>query len=177
MAWPALLPVPDHLLFDAVLHRLQEAAGSGSTSDGADALIGGWIYLGLVFDADPLGIVSIEPNQLNIFVAVAFASSPGVFRIVRGLVMDIKTRDYVGRPDARRDAVVHHALGNPAQCARAADRRCLPAHRLHDHPARHARLFRSRPGAGKPRLGHGDQGRQPFLLRSFIHPALPPTSR
>ena len=27
-----------------------------------------------VFDADPLGIVHIEPNELNIFVAVAFAS-------------------------------------------------------------------------------------------------------
>jgi len=59
------------------------------------ALIGGWIYAGLVFNADPLGIVSIEPNELNIFVAVAFASSPGVFRIVRGLVLDIRTREYI----------------------------------------------------------------------------------
>ena len=58
-------------------------------------VIGGWIYIGLVFDADPLGIVSIEPNELNIFVAVAFASSPGVFRIVRGLTLDIKTREYI----------------------------------------------------------------------------------
>ena len=58
-------------------------------------LIGGWLYAGLVFDADPLGIVSIEPNELNIFVAVAFASSPGVFRIVRGLTLDIKTREYI----------------------------------------------------------------------------------
>ena len=31
----------------------------------------------------------------NIFAAVVFASSPGVFRLVRGLTMDIKTRDYV----------------------------------------------------------------------------------
>lgn len=58
-------------------------------------LIGGWIYMGLVFNADPLGIVRIEPNELNIFVAVAFASSPGVFRIVRGLTLDIKTREYI----------------------------------------------------------------------------------
>jgi peptide/nickel transport system permease protein len=57
--------------------------------------IGGYIYAGLVFDADPLNIVHIEPNELNIFVAVAFASSPGVFRIVRGLTMDIKTREYI----------------------------------------------------------------------------------
>ena len=32
---------------------------------------------------------------MNIFAAVVFASSPGVFRLVRGLTMDIKTRDYV----------------------------------------------------------------------------------
>ncbi|TWG94622.1 peptide/nickel transport system permease protein [Mesorhizobium sp. J18] len=64
-------------------------------------LIGGWIYAGLVFNADPLGIISIRPNELNIFVAVVFASSPGVFRIVRGLVMDIKTRDYVAAAQTR----------------------------------------------------------------------------
>lgn len=67
----------------------------------ATVIIGGWIYAGLVFDADPLGIVSIRPNELNIFVAVVFASSPGVFRIVRGLVMDIKTRDYVAAAQTR----------------------------------------------------------------------------
>ena len=62
---------------------------------GLTILIGGWLYLGLVFNADPLGLVHIEPNELNIFVAVAFASSPGVFRIVRGLTLDIKTREYI----------------------------------------------------------------------------------
>ncbi len=67
----------------------------------ATVLIGGWVYAGLVFNADPLGIVSIRPNELNIFVAVVFASSPGVFRIVRGLVMDIKTRDYVAAAQTR----------------------------------------------------------------------------
>jgi len=64
-------------------------------------VLGFWIYSGLVFDADPFGIVSIEPNELNIFVAVVFASSPGVFRIVRGLAMDIKTRDYVSAAQTR----------------------------------------------------------------------------
>ncbi len=64
-------------------------------------VIGFWIYAGLIFDADPLGIISIEPNELNIFVAVVFASSPGVFRIVRGLAMDIKTRDYVSAGQTR----------------------------------------------------------------------------
>jgi len=64
-------------------------------------VLGFWIYSGLVFNADPLGIVSIDPNELNIFVAVVFASSPGVFRIVRGLAMDIKTRDYVAAAQTR----------------------------------------------------------------------------
>jgi len=64
-------------------------------------VIGFWIYAGLVFNSDPLGIISIEPNELNIFVAVVFASSPGVFRIVRGLAMDIKTRDYVSAGQTR----------------------------------------------------------------------------
>lgn len=67
-------------------------------------LLGGWIYAGLVFDADPLRIISIRPNELNIFVAVVFASSPGVFRIVRGLVMDIKTRDYVAAAQTRGES-------------------------------------------------------------------------
>ncbi|MBX3576759.1 MAG: ABC transporter permease [Rhizobiaceae bacterium] len=68
---------------------------------GITLVLGAWIYSGLVFDADPLGIVSIEPNELNIFVAVVFASSPGVYRIVRGLTLDIKTRDYVSAAQTR----------------------------------------------------------------------------
>jgi peptide/nickel transport system permease protein len=71
---------------------------------GLTLLIGGWIYFGLVFDADPLGIIAIEPNELNIFVAVVFASSPGVFRIVRGLALDIKTRDYVAAAQTRGES-------------------------------------------------------------------------
>ncbi|RVD37679.1 ABC transporter permease, partial [Mesorhizobium sp. M8A.F.Ca.ET.023.02.2.1] len=71
---------------------------------GITLIVGGWIYLGLVFDKDPLHIVHIDPNQLNIFVAVVFASSPGVFRIVRGLVMDIKTRDYVAAAQTRGES-------------------------------------------------------------------------
>jgi peptide/nickel transport system permease protein len=70
----------------------------------ATLLICGWVYAGLVFDADPLGIVHIEPNELNIFVAVAFASSPGVFRIVRGLTMDIKTREYIAAAQTRGES-------------------------------------------------------------------------
>ena len=64
-------------------------------------LLGCWLYSGVVFDSDPLGWISMDPNELNIFAAVVFASSPGVFRIVRGLTMDIKTRDYVAAAQTR----------------------------------------------------------------------------
>ncbi|HUF55119.1 MAG TPA: ABC transporter permease subunit [Thermohalobaculum sp.] len=66
----------------------------------ATLLIGFWIYIGTVFSS-PYGPISLDPNELNVFAAVVFASSPGVFRIVRGLVMDIKTRDYVAAAQTR----------------------------------------------------------------------------
>ncbi len=62
--------------------------------------VGGWLYVGLVF-APPGPFVTLAPNVLNIFAAVVFASSPGVFRIVRGLTMDIRTRDYVAAAQTR----------------------------------------------------------------------------
>ena len=73
-------------------------------------LFGGWVYISLVFDADPFGVLSLEPNELNIFVAVVFASSPGVFRIVRGLTMDIATRDYVAAAQTRGEIAWYVAL-------------------------------------------------------------------
>src|SRR4051794_25042139 len=84
--------------------RLKTRPGSLALWLGVTLVLGFWIYAGLVFDADPLGIVSIEPNELNIFMAVVFASSPGVFRIVRGLTMDIKTRDYVAAAQTRGES-------------------------------------------------------------------------
>jgi len=43
----------------------------------------------------------IEPGILVVFVSVVFVNSPTVFRIVRGLAMDIKTRDYVAAAQTR----------------------------------------------------------------------------
>lgn len=68
---------------------------------GLTILIGGYLYLGLAWDADPLGIVSIDGGVLIVFVSVVFVNSPTVFRIVRGLVLDIKTRDYVAAGQTR----------------------------------------------------------------------------
>lgn len=62
---------------------------------GLTLLIGLWIYSGLAFNADPTGVWSMDPNLLNVFVSVVFVNAPTVFRIIRGLVMDIKSRDYV----------------------------------------------------------------------------------
>jgi len=59
------------------------------------ALVGAWLFATFVFDRDPFGIIRVSPSTLNIFIAVALASGPGIFRIVRGLTLDIKTREYV----------------------------------------------------------------------------------
>ena len=142
---------------------------------GLTLVIGGWVYAGLVFDADPLGIVHIDPNQLNIFVAVVFASSPGVFRIVRGLVMDIKTRDYVAAAQTRGESPWYIMLWEILPNARGpliVDA-CL-------------RIGYTTILLGT--LGYFGLGLAPEspdwgtaikdasrLLRSFIHPALPPT--
>jgi peptide/nickel transport system permease protein len=110
-------------------------------------VLGLWAYSGLVFASDPLGILTMESNELNVFAAVILGSSPGVFRIVRGLTMDIMTRDYV-----------------------AADRRFLPAHRIHHDPARNAGLLRPRVATRKRRLGLDDQPR-PALRAAVQHGA------
>ncbi|MFZ9200408.1 MAG: ABC transporter permease [Paracoccaceae bacterium] len=68
---------------------------------GGVLLVGLWAYSGLAFNMDPLGVWSMGPNMLNVFVSVVFVNSPGVFRIVRGMVMDIKTRDYVAAGQTR----------------------------------------------------------------------------
>jgi peptide/nickel transport system permease protein len=68
---------------------------------GVVVVLGAWAYSGLAFNMDPLGVWSMGPNMLNVFVSVVFVNSPGVFRIVRGMVMDIKTRDYVAAGQTR----------------------------------------------------------------------------
>jgi peptide/nickel transport system permease protein len=64
-------------------------------------VIGLWAYSGLAFNADPLGVFGMDPNLLNVFVAVVFVNAPTVFRIVRGIVLDIRTRDYVAAGQTR----------------------------------------------------------------------------
>jgi len=72
-------------------------------------LIGGLLYLSLIsqdrtpmnFWPDALDLFDIPGGILIVFVAVVFVNSPTVFRIVRGIAMDVKTRDYVAAAQTR----------------------------------------------------------------------------
>lgn len=48
-----------------------------------------------------LDAFDIDKNMLIVFVSVVFVNSPTVFRIVRGLALDVKTRDYVAAAQTR----------------------------------------------------------------------------
>ncbi|KPA22733.1 Glutathione transport system permease protein GsiD [Shimia sp. SK013] len=68
-----------------------------------------WTYLcaisaeGTVINVLPeaLDLFDIDSGILVVFVSVVFVNSPTVFRIVRGLVLDIHTRDYVAAAQTR----------------------------------------------------------------------------
>jgi peptide/nickel transport system permease protein len=76
---------------------------------GLVVVIGGWLYLSLLsspgsrIDVLPPGFDALEMpgNILIVFVSVVFVNAPTVFRIIRGLVLDIKTRDYVAASQTR----------------------------------------------------------------------------
>lgn len=46
-------------------------------------------------------IATIGASPLNIVVAITFASAPAIMRIVRGMVLDLRNRDYVAAAQAR----------------------------------------------------------------------------
>ena len=71
---------------------------------GLTLLAGAWLFATFVFNADPFRLIQVSPSTLNIFVAVALASGPGIFRIVRGLTLDIKTREYVFAAQTRGES-------------------------------------------------------------------------
>lgn len=56
---------------------------------------------GSKIDFWPLDFFDVPGGILVVFVSVVFVNSPTVFRIVRGLTMDIKTRDYVAAAQTR----------------------------------------------------------------------------
>ncbi|MEL7299827.1 MAG: ABC transporter permease [Pseudomonadota bacterium] len=71
-------------------------------------LVGGWLYLSLISQfntpVDFMGVADlfdVPGGILIVFVSVVFVNSPTVFRIVRGLALDIQTRDYVAAATTR----------------------------------------------------------------------------
>jgi len=68
-----------------------------------------YLYLSVVSESGsplhlwPAGLdpITIPAGILVVFVSVVFVNSPTVFRIVRGLALDIKTRDYVAAAQTR----------------------------------------------------------------------------
>ena len=46
-------------------------------------------------------IATIGASGVNIIIAITFASAPGIMRIVRGLVLDLRNRDYVAAAQTR----------------------------------------------------------------------------
>lgn len=67
----------------------------------------GWLYLsminqkGTVVDILPEWFDLFDLDILVVFVSVVFVNSPTVFRIVRGLALDLRTRDYVAAAQTR----------------------------------------------------------------------------
>ena len=49
-------------------------------------------------------IATIGASGFNIVIAITFASSPGIMRIVRGLVLDLRNRDYVAAAQTRGES-------------------------------------------------------------------------
>ncbi|GIT91967.1 peptide ABC transporter permease [Jannaschia pagri] len=79
---------------------------------GAAMAVGLVLYLSLISDQSSrialfrlwpsaLDLFDISGQVLIVFVSVVFVNSPTVFRIVRGLTLDIKTRDYVAAAQTR----------------------------------------------------------------------------
>ena len=49
-------------------------------------------------------IATFGASPINIILAITFASSPGIMRIVRGLVLDLRNRDYVAAAQTRGES-------------------------------------------------------------------------
>jgi peptide/nickel transport system permease protein len=57
-----------------------------------------------------LVIATVGASGINIVIAITFASAPGIMRIVRGLVLDLRNRDYVAAAQTRGESSWHIML-------------------------------------------------------------------
>jgi peptide/nickel transport system permease protein len=55
-------------------------------------------------------IATVGASGINILIAITFASAPGIMRIVRGLVLDLRNRDYVAAAQTRGESAWHIML-------------------------------------------------------------------
>lgn len=81
----------------------------------AAGYLGGWwdevlSFLGNVLLSFPVMVLyiiiisNLGSSGINVVLAVTFASAPGIMRIVRGLVLDLKTRDYIFAAQTRGES-------------------------------------------------------------------------
>jgi peptide/nickel transport system permease protein len=49
-------------------------------------------------------VAAIGPSAVNVVFAIAIVGTPGIARLVRGLTLDIKTRDYVRAAETRGES-------------------------------------------------------------------------
>ena len=52
-------------------------------------------------------INALGASGVNVIIAVTFASAPGIMRIVRGLVLDLRSRDYIAAAQTRGESAVY----------------------------------------------------------------------
>jgi peptide/nickel transport system permease protein len=87
----------------------------------AAGYLGGWwdevlSFIGNVLLSFPVMVLyliiisRLGSSGANIVLAVTFASAPGIMRIVRGLVLDLKTRDYIFAAQTRGEPPWHIML-------------------------------------------------------------------
>jgi len=55
-------------------------------------------------------IATIGASGVNVIIAITFASAPGIMRIVRGLVLDLRNRDYVAAAQTRGESALYIML-------------------------------------------------------------------
>jgi peptide/nickel transport system permease protein len=55
-------------------------------------------------------IANIGPSALNIVIAVVLASAPGIGRIVRGLVLELREQDFIAAAQLRRESAIYIML-------------------------------------------------------------------
>ncbi len=68
----------------------------------------GWLYISVINASgskitvfNSIDLFNFDYGLLTVFISVVFVNSPTVYRIVRGLAMDIKTRDYMAAAQTR----------------------------------------------------------------------------